>query len=100
MNRHCRWLLDQGYQSSFTVPLFDGCEFIGFLFYDSCSKAAFTPQVQNDLSVFSMLMTMTIGRDLSLVRSIASSPLSPGSLLPCGTSKPVAILSGWPTTPD
>ena len=73
VNRHCRWLLDQGYQSSFTVPLFDGREFIGFLFYDSCSKAAFTPQVQNDLSVFSMLMSMTIGRDLSLVRSIASS---------------------------
>ena len=73
VNRHSRWLLDQGYQSSFTVPLFDGREFIGVLFYDSCSPAALTPRVQKDLSVFSMLMSMTISRDMSLVRSMASS---------------------------
>ncbi len=73
VNRHSRWLLDQGYQSSFTVPLFEGREFIGVLFYDSCSLAAFTPRVQKDLSVFSMLMGMTISRDMSLVRSMASS---------------------------
>jgi hypothetical protein len=39
-NPHSHWLLNEGYRSSFTVPLYERQEFIGFLFYDSLKPAA------------------------------------------------------------
>jgi hypothetical protein len=41
-NPHSQWLLNEGYRSSFPVPLYERQEFIGFLFYDSLKPAAFS----------------------------------------------------------
>ncbi|WP_254968916.1 HD-GYP domain-containing protein [Cyanobium sp. CH-040] len=70
---HSRWLLEQGYRSSFTVPLAHRGSFIGFLFFDSLQPAAFTAPVQRSLELFAVLVTLTIGQELDLVRSIATS---------------------------
>lgn len=51
-SQHSQWLLDQGYLSSFTVPMFDQGEFLGILFFDSCKPAVFTSEVQRDLALF------------------------------------------------
>lgn len=72
-NLHSIWLLEQGYRSSLTVPLYDKGDLIGFLFYDSCKPAAFSAAVQRNLALFSTLMTMTISNELNLVRSITTS---------------------------
>ena len=47
--------------------------FIGFLFYDSCEVAAFTPEVQRNLTLFSKLINMTISQEIGLVRSLLAS---------------------------
>ncbi len=70
---HSNWLLEQGYRSSLTVPLTDQGQFIGFVFYDSCQLAAFTPVVQRNLELFTRLINMTISNELSAVRSIMAS---------------------------
>ncbi|MFM7634866.1 MAG: HD-GYP domain-containing protein [Cyanobacteriota bacterium] len=70
---HSIWLLKEGYRSSLTVPLYDRDLFIGFLFYDSRKPAAFTAQVQRNLSLFSTLINMTISNELNVVRSITTS---------------------------
>lgn len=72
-NTHSSWLLEQGYHSSLTIPLYDKGQFIGFLFFDSCEPAAFTPAVQRNLALFSTLMNMTISNELNVVRSITTS---------------------------
>jgi HD-GYP domain-containing protein (c-di-GMP phosphodiesterase class II) len=72
-NPHSRWLLEQGYRSSFTVPLLHrGC-LIGFLFFDSLRPAAFTATVQSSLELFAALVNLTISQELNLVRSITTS---------------------------
>jgi transcriptional regulator with GAF, ATPase, and Fis domain len=40
---HTRWLLDQGWRSSYTLPLFWGEELLGFLFLNAFDPAVFTP---------------------------------------------------------
>jgi HD-GYP domain-containing protein (c-di-GMP phosphodiesterase class II) len=70
---HSRWLLEQGYRSSFTVPLLHRGSFIGVLFFDSLRPAAFTARVQRSLELFTALINLTISQELNLVRSIASS---------------------------
>lgn len=70
---HSAWLLQQGYRSSLTVPLYDKGAFIGFLFSDSCQPAAFTPEVQRRLALFSQMINMTISNELSVAHAITTS---------------------------
>ncbi len=71
-NAHSRWVLEQGYQSSFTVPLYDNDIFSGFVFYDSKQPAAFTPLVQRDLALYSNLINMTLTSEFSTVRQLVA----------------------------
>lgn len=70
---HSAWLLEQGYQSSFTTALSDQGKFIGFVFVDSMRAGAFTPRVQRDLLLFANLINLTISSELAAVRSILAS---------------------------
>ena len=69
-NRHNAWLREQGYQSSFTVPFYDGGTLAGFVFFDSLQHGAFTPQVQRDLVLYTNLISMAIANEMSAVRSV------------------------------
>jgi len=70
---HSAWLLAQGYQSSFTVPMYDNGEFVGFIFFDSEKASAFTLLEQRDLVLFCSLINMAVSNELSTVRSILAS---------------------------
>ncbi len=70
---HSRWLLDQGYRSSFTIPIYDQGRFAGFLFFDSMGPGSFTPVVQRDLMLYCQLINMAIADELGAVRTITAS---------------------------
>ena len=72
-NEHSQWLLEQGYRSSFTVPLYHNGLFIGLVFYDSTEPAAFTPIVQRDLVHNSNLINTTLSGEIAVVHSMLSS---------------------------
>ncbi len=74
-NKHSEWLLEQGYQSSFTVPIYDQGIFMGFVFFDSVNQDAFTLEVQRDLVLFSNLINMTLSAEFSKINSIKASAL-------------------------
>lgn len=67
---HSIWLREQGYRSSFTVPIYDGGSFSGFVFFDSVQSGAFTPSVQRDLVLYTNLISMAIAHELSAVRTV------------------------------
>ena len=70
---HSAWLLAQGYQSSFTVPLYDNDSLLGFVFFDSMLPAAFSLREQRDLMLFCNLINMAISNEMSAVRAILAS---------------------------
>lgn len=70
---HARWVEEQGYRSSFTVPLFHGEELLGFVFFDSTTKAAFTPKLQRDLLLYCNLISMFILNEFAAVRTLLES---------------------------
>ena len=72
-SQHSIWLLKQGYQSSFTLPIYDNGEFIGFVFFDSMQLAAFTPGIQRDLSLYASLINMSLSSEFAAVRAIVAS---------------------------
>ena len=69
---HSRWVLEQGYKSSFTVPMFDSANLTGFIFFDSVQPSAFDSRTQRDLVLFCNLINMTISGELAAVRAINS----------------------------
>ena len=72
-SEHTTWLLDQGYHSSFTVPLYDQDQFLGFVFFDSVQQGAFTPQLQRDLVLFANLINLTLAQEFASIRSVNAS---------------------------
>lgn len=70
---HAQWLREQGYQASFTVPMYDNGALLGFLFFDSLQTGAFTPQVQRDLVLYASLITMAIVSEFTAVRAVIES---------------------------
>lgn len=70
---HSAWLKRQGYRSSFTVPIYDAGNLLGFIFFDSMAPAVFTPQVQRDLVLYTTLITMSITSEMSAVRMVIES---------------------------
>lgn len=48
-SQHSKWLLEQGYEASFTRPVFDNGEFIGLLFFDADRKGFFDSSTTSEL---------------------------------------------------
>jgi HD-GYP domain-containing protein (c-di-GMP phosphodiesterase class II) len=70
---HSAWVIKQGYQSSFTVPMYDNGTFMGFIFFDSLQRDAFSSTVQRDLGLYCTLINMTISNELAAVRAVVAS---------------------------
>ena len=72
-SHHSRWLREQGYQSSYTVPLFYQGEFEGVLFFDSVTPGAFTPEVTQRLQVYANMVAMMVSHEVAAVRALVGS---------------------------
>lgn len=70
---HSAWVIKQGYQSSFTVPMYDNGAFMGLIFFDSLQPDAFTSTVQRDLGLYCTLINMAISNELAAVRAVVAS---------------------------
>ena len=64
VSEHSRWLINQGWLSSFTLPLFWGEELLGFLFLNAFSAGAFTPSVRGLLQPHVELLAALITHEL------------------------------------
>ena len=72
-SHHSRWLIEQGFQSSYTVPLFHQGEFEGVLFFDSASPAVFTPEVTQRLDVYARMVALMVSHEVAAVRALVGS---------------------------
>ena len=62
---------DQGYGSSYTMPMFSDGNFFGFLFFDSFQKNRFDPSTLHSVDVFGHLTALVIIHELSRLRTFA-----------------------------
>jgi len=59
-HEHTRRLIEGGYRSSYTVPLFEGDRLFGFLFFDSREPGYFQPLVAEHLAIFARVLTLKV----------------------------------------
>ena len=82
-NIHSKWLIENGYRSSFTVPIYNFQQFMGFVFFNSYKKNLFSELVQKELIPFCDLISFLVNAEYSLLHAILASAdltkeLSPG----------------------
>lgn len=67
---HTRYVREQGYVSSFTVPMQHQGAFLGFIFFDSCEHGTFTEDLQRELLLYAQLITASVASEYVAIRSI------------------------------
>jgi HD-GYP domain-containing protein (c-di-GMP phosphodiesterase class II) len=64
---HSARIVAAGYKASYTVPIFDDQEFLGFVFFDSDAAEVFTARVIRQLDLFVRIISLTIENALRSV---------------------------------
>jgi len=70
-HQHTRQLARYGYHSSYTMPMYYGGAFFGFLFFDSYCKERFDDATLHSLDVFGHLTSLVVIHELSQLRTLA-----------------------------
>ena len=72
-HEHTQRILRQGYQSSYTAPMYQQGHFVGFLFINTYEKNIFTHSTLNRLDPFVRLMKLTIINELRGLHTLLAS---------------------------
>jgi HD-GYP domain-containing protein (c-di-GMP phosphodiesterase class II) len=67
---HARRILQQGYASSYTMPMHRNGAFFGFLFFDSFRKEAFQPALLDEIDLFGHLVIQLVVGSLMAFRAM------------------------------
>ena len=67
---HARNILKHGYRASYTVPMFQDSEFIGFTFFNSRQSNAFVEQCLGYLDMVARLLALIVGAELTQVKTL------------------------------
>lgn len=71
-HEHSRRILEHGYRSSYTMPMYLNGEFFGFVFFDAAEEGAFDEPVLHDLDLFGHLLSLTVIHELSAYRTLVA----------------------------
>ena len=72
-NAHSLWLIEEGYRTSLTIPMYGQGAFTGILFFDSRQLNAFSGSQQRHLELFANLVSLLIAGELLTIRALAGS---------------------------
>jgi HD-GYP domain-containing protein (c-di-GMP phosphodiesterase class II) len=67
---HSRRIAEQGYRSSYTMPMYMNGLFFGFIFFDSPKKYSFVPDVLHRLDLYGHLISLTFINELMTIRTM------------------------------
>lgn len=69
-HEHSRRIAEQGYGSSYTMPMHYNGDFFGFIFFNSYEKNCFHPRILHDLDLFGHLISLLIISELTNFRTM------------------------------
>ncbi|MCO6428081.1 HD domain-containing phosphohydrolase [Nitrosomonas communis] len=69
-HEHTKRIAAKGYKSSYTMPLYQGRTFIGFLFFNSLQEHPFTPQSLRQIDIYGHLVALMVINELTAIRTL------------------------------
>jgi HD-GYP domain-containing protein (c-di-GMP phosphodiesterase class II) len=77
---HNQKLAKQGYGASYTLPMFDHDEFIGFLFINSYQADVFSELVIEKVNIYAHLLSLMVINHINAVKTLTAAVKTTGSL--------------------
>jgi HD-GYP domain-containing protein (c-di-GMP phosphodiesterase class II) len=71
-NEHTQRIGRAGYAASYTLPMFNNGDFVGFIFYNSKEKDVFTENVLNQLDIFGHIISLMVINELSHINTLTA----------------------------
>jgi HD-GYP domain-containing protein (c-di-GMP phosphodiesterase class II) len=71
-HEHTRRLGRHGYAASYTLPMFNNGDFIGFLFFNSRQADVFTEDVLGQLDIYGHLIALMVTSEIATVHTLAA----------------------------
>jgi len=69
-HEHTQRIIEQGYQSSYTMPMYHEGRLFGFLFFNSYDPDSFSEEVLRQIDPFGHLIALTIINDLTIMHTL------------------------------
>lgn len=79
-HEHTKRIGRHGYAASYTMPMFNNGDFIGFIFFNSFRKNVFTEIVLRDLDVFGHLVSLMVISEISSIAVLSAAMKTTGKL--------------------
>ena len=79
-NEHTQRIGRQGYAASYTLPMFDNGDFVGFIFFNSYETDVFTDKVLRELDLFGHMFALMVINEISVVNTLTAAIKTSGSL--------------------
>ena len=79
-HEHTQKIQQEGYTSSYTLPMYNEGEFVGFIFFNSYERDVFTEKVLRELDVYGHLVALMVISELSAVNLLTAAIKTTGSL--------------------
>jgi HD-GYP domain-containing protein (c-di-GMP phosphodiesterase class II) len=77
---HIKRLGRQGYEASYTTPLFNNGEFFGFLFFNSYQKDVFDEEVLSMLDLYGHLIALMVINELNSIQTLTAAIKTTGHI--------------------
>ena len=71
-HEHSKRIADQGFHSSYTMPMYMNGRFLGFIFFNSRQNDVFSQEALHYLDLFGHMISLLIANELSTIRTLMS----------------------------
>jgi len=79
-HEHTRRIGRSGYAASYTLPIFNDGEFIGFIFFNSNKKDVFTEDVLRQVDVYAHMISLLVINELSSIQVLTAAVKTTGHI--------------------
>lgn len=79
-HEHTQRIGRQGYAASYTMPMFQHGEFVGFIFFNSYDSDVFTEQVLREIDVFGHLIALMVINELTTLKILGAAVKTAGHM--------------------
>lgn len=70
----------QGYAASYTLPMFNDGEFVGFIFFNSDEKDVFTENVLQQVDIYAHMISLMVINEITTLRTLTAAVNTTGKL--------------------
>jgi len=69
-----------GYAASYTMPMFNEGEFVGFIFFNSNEKGVFTEKVLREIDLYGHLISLLVIKELASIKTLTAAVRTTGKI--------------------